>query len=135
MGQHQTLLRLRKLELETCQLALANLVRQEASIKEKLIALKESIFTEHLALQNNPVFQKEWPNFVKASQQKEEIYLQELDIIQSHILKAQEDLRAAFKGVKTLEIVIERHKTEAQKAEDKRQQMLMDEIGLRKIKP
>ncbi len=141
MADLNSLIRLRKHEVDEKQKVLADIYRQVEVLETKKSELLARLERERKALDDNLTletrdFYGRFENAVRNDVERIDVEIKNLEV---HLEKAQEEVRVAFAEQKRIEIVNERRKEEEADEITNKESRELDEIGIegfrRKEKP
>lgn len=127
----QTLIRLRKFEVDERQRAMAVLLRREEAIVSGLDALVEEKRAESAFMESAGIWEgSTFTAYLEHWEQRRQQFLQALEQVEALIEQAREELSDAYRRLKTFEITQEMRDDEEEREENRLEQIDLDEIGL-----
>jgi flagellar export protein FliJ len=110
--------------------ALAELERTEQDVLDRQQALRAEMLREQAAVRENPAFGITFGAYVQRYKDQQERLAQSLVNIRKAIEVARDDLSSAFKELKTYEITQANRDLRDKHERDRKEQEVLDEIGL-----
>lgn len=132
MSRLKPIIRLRTSELDEVRRTLVHLEKQHAHIQSNIDALEASIEKER-ALGSNGPEAFTLGHFLERSKLQREALNEALAAKEEEIDACRDDVNEAFRELKKFEVAQEQEAAREKKAEDKREQDALDEIGTQKF--
>ena len=127
----QTLIRLRKFEVDERQRAMAVLLRREEAVLDGLDALAEEKKAEAAFMEKADLWEgSTFSAYLEHWDLRRNQFLQALAEVRALIEKAREELSDAYRRLKTFEVTQEMRDDEEEQEENRLEQIDLDEMGL-----
>lgn len=127
----QGIIRFRRYQIDEARRALGVLLGRAAELKRRAAALEQEIRDEQQAAAANPQEAGSiyGPYAERAIQRRGQLARASAEV-ETNIVRAQDDVRLEFRGLKVFEIAQQNRDAKEQKEEERVQQSALDEVGL-----
>lgn len=129
-GALKTLIRIHRFELDEKQRKLGNLLRFEASLENRKILLAKRFKEEEEAAKDDPTAALTFGAYVDWHIEENKRVDRALEDARREIEAMRDEIRDAFREIKTLEIAQENREKKEQAEENRKTNAALDEIGL-----
>lgn len=132
MADLDPLIRLRKYAVEEKQKLLADLFREAEALEGRKAALRDQMESERKLAEEKDEFETYSAYILFAERVRAEVsdIEDKLEILDAKIAKAQDAMRESFADMKKVEIIQRTRKEEERAAEERKDSLVLDEIGI-----
>lgn len=131
MAELETLIRVRKHDVEERQKILAELYRYAQDLQDERDALEAQRAIERAKIKDiDPLLQSSFASYSKSVDLKLEDIDEQREKMEQRITRAQEDVRSAFADLKKIEIIDERRKAQLLAEVAKKEAAFLEEVAL-----
>ncbi|MBO6782741.1 MAG: flagellar FliJ family protein [Alphaproteobacteria bacterium] len=130
MKSFETLIRLRKHELDVARRALSSLETRADEIESRRIALEAEYAAETARARGNVEASFVIGEYIIATRQRRHGIDREMNALAQEIARAEAEVRDAFRELKRFELAAQQESDRVARQEQKRDQSLLDEVAL-----
>lgn len=121
-----------RLDLDQKRRKVNELEAMRQNFSDRIIQIDNEIAAEMKSAQIDPVLAGNIGRFIEAARDRQFRLRESLAEIDRELEAARDEVTEAFQEKKRFELVLERRKAERRRAADRREQLRLDEIGLRR---
>lgn len=128
----ERLVEMARLDLDQKRRTVNELEAMRQSFADRIVAIDEEIAGEMRSAQTDPMLAGSIGRFLQSARERQLRLRESLADVVRELEAARELVTEAFQEKKRYELVLERRRLERRKAADRREQLRLDEIGLRR---